>query len=103
MSNTNSVNKITIPHYLYGRSNASKLVNRAKLMGEKNIGPKVRESKKTLFKSTVVRNKMNGSVMNAYKKNNELTKGDMKKIIKLVLKMHKEGYYHGRILRSTVA
>lgn len=98
MANSNSVSKITIPHYLYGRSNASRLVNHAKLMGEKNIGPKVRESSKTFWKTTVVRNKMNGTVQNVlYNKKIELSKGDMKKIIKLVLKMHKEGYYHGNI------
>jgi hypothetical protein len=71
-------------------------------MGEKNIGPKVHESRKTFWKTTVVRNKMNGTVLNAYMRKIELSKGDMKKIIKLVLKMHKEGYYHGHINVSRV-
>ena len=103
MSNTNSVTKITIPHpFIMGRSNASKEINHAKLMGEKNIGPKVHRTKKTLFKSSMNMNYMNGSLWNVTGNKIELTKGDMKKIIKLVLKMHKEGYYHGRISQRTV-
>lgn len=104
MDNSNKVTK-TYPHYLYGKSNASKKINLYKLMGEKNIGPKVRGSTKGFLKSTMNLNMNNvkGKIDNArWIKNFELTKGDMKKIIKLVLKMHKEGYYHGDILSNKV-
>ena len=98
----NGVTK-TFPHsFGIGRSNASKEINHAKLMGEKNIGPKVHRTTKTLWKSTMIMNKMNGTVMNARRKKIELSKGDMKKIIKLVLKMHKEGYYHGNMWTNKV-
>ena len=94
--------KITFPHYLYGKSRASKEINLTKLMGEKNIGRKVHGSTKGFWKSTMSMNKMNGSVFNMVERNIELTKGDMKKIIRLVLKMHKEGYYHGSIHRKNI-
>ncbi len=95
----------TFPHpFIIGRSSASKEIDHAKLMGEKNIGPKVHRTKKTLFKSSMNMNNMNGTVGNAIGRNRkiELSKEDMKKIIKLVLKMHKEGYYHGRIFSKKV-
>lgn len=56
--------KITFPHYLYGKSRASKEINLTKLMGEKNIGGKVHGSTKGFWKSTMSMNKMNGTVFN---------------------------------------